>query len=177
MKRRAKALCAVLLRFYKVGEITPSDDESYEFPDGAILYRVTADHDGLEVKSYLELRIKYDAEREKEFSTLVRELSSRLDWYSLEYSLTKKFDVDKLVALCQKSDIAIESFDPKMESPVIVSAPGWGAAGRPATVYFENGEQGSSVTIVQPYSGKLEDRFYEKLNPKTIVEFLGPALA
>jgi hypothetical protein len=163
----ARALCAKLLRFYKANEITGGVD-AYEFPDGTISYS--------EVD--LRLEIRYAVSRMNEIDTLVRALCSGLDWCSLEYVFTKKFDTDKLIALCNKHGITIRSYDPRGVSPIVVSAPGWGAVGQPATVSFLNSSQGAVITIVQSYRGRelLEDAFYDKMNPKTIVEFISPAL-
>jgi hypothetical protein len=167
---KAKALCAKLLRFYKADEITAAEEKNvYEFPDGTISY-----YDG----GALKLEIRYDVSRISEIDTLVRALSSDLEWCSLDYVFTKKFDTDKLIALCNKHGITIRSYDPRRVSPIVVSAPGWGAAGKPAEVSFLNSSEGAVITIVQSYRGRefLEEAFYDKLNPKTIVEFISPAL-
>ena len=53
-----------------------------------------------------------------------------------------------------------------------------GRRGDPAKVSFFNSSEGAVITIVQSYGDRevLEDAFYDKLNPKTIVEFISPAL-
>ena len=75
----------------------------------------------------LRLEIRYDVSRMNEIDTLVRALCPGLEWCSLEYVFTKKFDTDKLIALCNKHGITIRSYDPSGISPIVVSAPGWGA--------------------------------------------------
>jgi hypothetical protein len=169
----AKALCAKLLRFYKADEITAKEEGVYEFPDGTISYHVGDAYAG-----DLRLEIRYDVSRKKEIDTLVRTLYPGLEWSSLDYVLTKKFDTDKLIALCNRHGITIRSYDPREVSPIVVSAPGWGAWGQPARVSFFNSSEGAVVSIVQLYRSRevLEDAFYDKLNPKTIVEFISPAL-
>ena len=164
---KAKALCAKLLRFYRADEITAGEKDVYEFPDGTISYA-----------GGVTLEIRYDASRINEIDTLVRALCSGLEWCSLEYVFTKKFDTGKLIALCNRHGITIRSYDPREVSPIVVSAPGWGTVGQPARVSFLNSSQGAVITIVQSYRGRevLEDAFYDKLNPKTIVEFISPAL-
>ena len=165
--KEARALCAKLLRFYKADEITPGAD-SYEFPDGTISYS----------PEDLWLEIRYDVSRTNEIDTLVRALCSGLEWCSLKYFLTKKFDRNGLIALCSKQGITILSYDPRGLSPIVVSAPGWGTAGGPAEVSFVNSSEGAVITIVQSYGGReiLEDGFYDKLSPKAIVKFISPAL-
>jgi hypothetical protein len=173
---KARALCARLLRFYKADQIKAGEEDVYEFPDGYISY-VRA---GRQYEETLKLEIRYEVSRMNEIDTLVRALCPALEWCSLEYVFTKKFDSDKLIALCSKHGISIDSYDPRGLSPIIVSAPGWGAGGHPAEVSFFNSpaSEGAMITIVQSYGDRevLEDAFYDKLNPKTIVEFISPAL-
>ncbi|MGP8070193.1 MAG: caspase domain-containing protein [Candidatus Bathyarchaeia archaeon] len=179
-KRKAKSMCAELLRFYKHTQIKFEDQKGegkYSFPDGSISISTYSDPDDQQVQSYVELTIQYDPARQAEIDTLIEALSSELSWYCLTYKCPKKFDLGNLIELCQKSGMTILSFDPTGESPIRVSAPGWGAAGEPATVYFSNSEKESVIKILQKqYSSyEIAEDFYEKLNPKTLVEFLKSA--
>ena len=176
---KAKALCALLLQWYEDHEIMYKDGK-YVFPDGHIVVSTSEDEEkeGI-VYSNLELWIKYDGSKPDKIDKLVRTLSGDTDWASLEYHCTRSLSFSKLVAQCKKSNITVQSFDPAGNTPLVVSAPGWGTAGRPATVYFANFDTGGSyIRIVQSYGdyNRLEDAFFEKLNPKAIAEFINPVL-
>lgn len=176
---KAKALCAHLLKFYKSNELRVDQSKDYVFPDGRVSVSTYSDSDSQNVHSYLELTIDYDPAKRVQLDNLVKALSRTLEWVSVKFQCAKRFDNNRVVELCQKVDITIKSYDPSGTSPIIVSAPGWGATGAPATVYFENSGEGSSIRIFQRCynADRLEEDFYEKLNPETIVEFIGSAFA
>jgi len=177
LKRLANSLCATLLDVYNVSELVPDEKGNYKFPDGLISISTSFDFDEQLIDGDMELTIKYDVNRRTLIDSLVIKLSAE-KWRSLEYRFNRKFDVNKLVELCKKSDIKIKSYDPSGESAFVTSAPGWGAFGKPATVRFWNSDDGSVVKIFQVNiegEFELEDKFYEKLNPRTIVEFVYPA--
>jgi len=61
---------------------------------------------------------------------------------------------------------------------LVIVSQGWGTAGKAATVYFWNLDDGAIVKILQLSARirfELDGEFYEKLNPSTIVESVYPA--
>jgi hypothetical protein len=169
----AESLCASLLGFYKVGEIKSEKNSRLSFPDGVIAFGY----------DWLYVSLKHSSDRASIVDSVAKAISNRLtecknSWNFIEYHLSRQYEVHRLVELFKESTIEIKKFNPGA-GQMVVSAPGWGRAGNPAEVEFTNTDDGCTITIVQrdeKGNAGLEPKFYERLNARTIAEFIRTTL-
>lgn len=176
-KNAAASICAKLLNYYNSDEITTCKEENYVFPDGTIVFGIVDSFENKQVFYRIVLKIEFSYARRTLIDKLMRELSKG-EWNSLKFELNKSLDIGRLIELNKNSNMEIRSFDPSGKSPLIAIAPAWGTSDRPAIVSFHNSNGGSIIVIKQEqedYRSYLESIFYEKINAKSIVEFLNPA--
>ena len=171
----ASALCADLLNYFSPDEIKEVG-KAIEFPFGSIVHDYIAER----VHKF-SISFSYDTKNRNLISRIISDLDENF-WTELIYRFNKRFDPTKIVNWLRKASMNIESYSPGPNAgsnmSMGVSAKGWGRDGRPANVVFINNEDGSELRISQTtqYGIGMESNFFDKLNPKSILELLQEVL-
>ena len=165
-------MCGSLLQFAKANEIKRTSFGRIEFPYGLI--SPLEGQLGDERSYYTRVYFIYVKDEWKKIDEVIRYFDEKYYWHSVEYKITKRINIQRIVEKC-KENFEIISFKPeKGKESITVDTETW----LNTLTVFRNQDDNahSEIIIYAPGRYTLPRNFYSTLSPENIVEFIKDCL-